>query len=50
MINLCNINIMKMPWEDGFHCTYCGKNFSNEPSKLALHIRDFHEKSRGKHK
>ena len=36
---------MKMPWSDGFYCTYCGKDFGNEhPDKLALHIRDFHEK------
>jgi len=41
---------MKMPWKDGFHCTYCGKEFGNQPSKLAMHIRDIHEKNRGKHK
>ena len=41
---------MKMPWEDGFYCTYCGKGFGDQPLKLALHIRDFHEKNRGKHK
>ena len=43
-------NIMNMPWEDGFHCTYCGKEFGDQPGKLALHIRDTHEKNRGKHK
>ena len=41
---------MKMPWEDGFYCTYCGKDFGGQPVKLAPHIRDFHEKNRGKHK
>ena len=41
---------MNMPWKDGFRCTYCGKEFGNHPSKLALHIRDIHEKNRGKHK
>ena len=39
---------MKMPWKDGFHCTYCGKEFDDRPDKLALHIRDIHEKSRVK--
>ena len=39
-----------MPWADGFYCTYCGKNFRGKPDKLALHIRDYHEKNRGKHK
>tara|TARA_B100000378_G_C17856422_1_gene346955 strand:- start:133 stop:258 length:126 start_codon:yes stop_codon:yes gene_type:complete len=39
---------MKMPFEDGFYCTYCGKDFGNQPAKLALHIRNFHEKNRGK--
>ena len=39
-----------MPWKDGFHCTYCGKEFGNQPSKLAMNIRDIHEKNRGKHK
>ncbi len=29
-------------WEDSFICTYCGKNFGNNPIKLALHIRDNH--------
>ena len=33
-----------MPWDDGFYCTYCGKDFGGDPAKLALHIRDFHEK------
>ena len=41
---------MKMSWKDGFHCTYCGKEFGNHPGKLALHMRDIHEKNRGKHK
>ena len=41
---------MEMPWKDEFYCTYCGKEFGTHPSKLALHIRDVHEKSRGKHK
>ena len=41
---------MKMPWKDGFHCTYCGKEVGDQPDKLALHIRDIHEKNRGKHK
>ena len=41
---------MKMPWKDKFHCTYCGKEFGDQPDKLALHIRDTHEKNRGKHK
>ena len=40
----------KMSWNDGFYCTYCGKNFRDSPDKLALHIRDFHEKNRGKHR
>ena len=48
MINSCCFNIIKMSWEDGFYCTYCGKNFGDQPGKLALHIRDFHEKNRGK--
>ena len=39
-----------MPWKDGFHCTFCGKDFADQPDKLALHIRDFHEKIRGKYK
>ena len=26
------------------------KEFGNQPDKLALHIRDIHEKSRGKYK
>jgi len=39
-----------MPWKDGFYCTYCGKEFGDQPAELALHIRDIHEKSRGKHK
>jgi len=41
---------MRMNCEDGFYCTYCGKEFGDQPDKLALHIRDIHEKSRGKHK
>jgi len=41
---------MSMHWEDGFYCTYCGKEFGDQPDKLALHIRDIHEKSRGKQK
>ena len=41
---------MRMHWEDGFYCTYCGKEFGDQPDKLALHIRDVHEKSRVKHK
>ena len=44
------VNIMNMPWSDGFYCTYCGKDFGDQPEKLALHIRDFHEKNHGKHK
>ena len=43
-------NIMNMPWSDGFYCTYCGKDFGNQPGKLALHIRDFHEKDHLKRK
>ena len=39
-----------MPWGDGFYCAYCGKEFGDQPSKLALHIRDTNEKSRGKRK
>ena len=39
-----------MSWDDGFYCTYCGKDFGGDPAKLALHIRDFHEKKHGKHK
>ena len=39
-----------LPWEGGFYCTYCGKDFRNDPGKLALHIRDIHEKNREKHK
>ena len=39
-----------MSWNEGFYCTYCGKNFRDSPGKLALHIRDFHEKNRGKHR
>jgi len=35
---------MRMHWEDGFYCTYCGKEFGDQPDKLALHIRDVHEK------
>ena len=50
MINSCYINIIKMPWSDGFYCTYCGKDFGNQPDKLALHIRDFHEKAHLKRK
>ena len=50
MINSCYNNIMKMPWSDGFYCTYCGKDFGNQPGKLALHIRDFHEKDHLKRK
>ena len=41
---------MMMPWSDGFYCTYCGKDFGNKPSKLALHIRDLHEKDHRKRK
>ena len=41
---------MKMPWKDKFHCTYCGKEFGDQLGKLSLHIRDIHEKSRGKHR
>ena len=41
---------MKMPWSDGFYCTYCGKDCDNQPDKLALHIRDFHEKDNLKRK
>jgi len=41
---------MRMDWKDGFYCTYCGKEFGDQPDKLALHIRDIHEKSRGKQK
>jgi len=36
--------------DDPFYCTYCGKNFENEPIKLALHIRNNHEENRGKNK
>ncbi|GFN39179.1 MAG: conserved hypothetical protein [Marine Group I thaumarchaeote] len=36
--------------QDDFYCTYCGKNFRNEPIKLAVHIRDYHEAGRGKNK
>ncbi len=39
-----------MPWENEFYCTYCGKGFGDHPGKLALHIRDVHEKNRGNHK
>ena len=35
------------PLPSGAYCTYCGKEFGNQPDKLALHIRDIHEKSRG---
>ena len=44
------MNRMQMPWKDGFYCTFCGKDFGDQPGKLALHIRDFHEKNRTKHK
>ena len=48
LIHVCHI--MNMPWSDGFYCTYCGKDFGNQPDKLALHIRDFHEKAHLKRK
>ena len=32
-----------MLWEDEFYCTYCGKKFGNEPAKLAVHIKNYHE-------
>ena len=32
-----------MLWEDEFYCTYCGKKFGNEPAKLAIHIKNYHE-------
>jgi len=32
-------------WKDEFYCTYCGKKFGNDPDKLAMHIRNFHETS-----
>ena len=41
---------MKMAWDDAFYCTYCGKEFSDQPGELALHIRDVHEKNRGTQK
>jgi len=41
---------MRMCWKDGFYCTYCGKEYGDQPGKLALHIRDIHEKIRKKHK
>ncbi len=50
MINFCVNNVIMMSWNGGFYCTYCGKIFGDNPGKLALHIRDFHEKNRGKHK
>ena len=34
--------------KDDFICTYCGKNFGNNPIKLALHIRDKHLEVRPK--
>ena len=39
-----------MYWDDNFYCTFCGAKFRSNPLKLALHIRDFHEKNRTKHK
>lgn len=37
-----------MSWEsDIFMCSYCGKKFPKDPSKLALHIRNKHETVRG---
>jgi len=41
---------MRLHWEVGSYCTYRGKELGDQPDKLALHIRDIHEKSRGKHK
>ena len=39
-----------MLWEDEFYCTYCGKKFGNEPAKLAVHIKNYHETSHRKSK
>ena len=50
MINLCNIIQTEMTVKDNFYCTYCGKDFGNDPGKLALHIRDSHEKDHKKRK
>lgn len=37
-----------MSWEsDVFICCYCGKQFPNDPAKLALHMRNTHEIERG---
>ncbi len=37
-----------MSWEsDIFICSSCGKQFPKNPKKLALHIRNKHEKVRG---
>ena len=38
-----------MTWEgDAFQCSYCSKKFENDPIKLAVHIKENHEKVRGK--
>lgn len=37
-----------MSWEsDIFVCSLCGEQFSKDPEKLALHIRNKHESERG---
>jgi len=37
-----------MTWEsDIFVCNSCGEQFPKNPTKLALHIRNNHEKARG---
>jgi len=32
-----------MSWQDNFNCDFCGKEFGNNPIKLALHIKNNHE-------
>ena len=37
-----------MAWGDNtFYCAYCKKKFENDPVKLAIHIKQSHEKGRG---
>jgi len=31
-----------------FQCQYCGKTFGKDPIKISIHIRENHEKGRGK--
>ncbi len=37
-----------MVWKGNtFYCSYCNKKFENDPIKLAVHIKNSHEKGRG---